>query len=155
MGRPEGPGCYCAANNIIRGVIDRLGNDYEYVVIDNEAGMEHISRQTTRHIDYLFVVSDPTYRGLAAAEGIKELVKELSTRGTRVSKAIYVVNRVRGSLPAEFRDKARSAGLEPLYELPADDQVNEMDLAGRALAMLSAESSIYQAVHGLAVAVGL
>jgi len=65
MGRPEGPTCYCAANNMLRSSIDRMGNDYAYVVIDNEAGMEHISRQTTRNVDHLFIVTDATMRGLA------------------------------------------------------------------------------------------
>jgi len=155
MGRPEGPGCYCAANNIIRGVIDRLGNDYAWVVIDNEAGMEHISRQTTRHIDVLFVVSDPTYRGLTAAQGIGELVKELSTRGTRVSKLVYVVNRVQDGLPEAFRSKAAEMGISPLHVLPADPKIGEFDLAGRPLVELDESSAIYQAVRKLAIEVGL
>lgn len=155
MGRPEGPGCYCAANNIIRNIIDELGDDYDWVVIDNEAGMEHISRQTTRHIDHLFVISDPTWRGLTAAQGIKQLVGELSTLGTRVSHTHYVVNRVRGSVPAEFREKAEEMGLQPLVILPADEQVNEFDLAGRPLIELDDRSPLYQAVRALAQDAGL
>jgi len=80
MGRPEGPTCYCAANNMLRGCIDTMGDDYPWVVIDNEAGMEHISRQTTRDVDVLFVVSDPNYRGISTAEHIVRLIKELGTR---------------------------------------------------------------------------
>ena len=155
MGRPEGPGCYCAANNIIRGVIDRLGNDYRWVVIDNEAGMEHISRQTTRHIDYLFVVSDPTYRGLTAAEGIRILVDELSTRGTRVSHMVFVINRVPDDVPDAFRSKAADMGIKPLHILPADAQISEFDIAGRPLVELDGQSRIYQRVRQLAVEVGL
>jgi CO dehydrogenase maturation factor len=155
MGRPEGPGCYCAANNIIRNVIDRLGNDYDWVVIDNEAGMEHISRQTTRHIDYLFVVSDPTLRGLTAAQGIGQLVLELSTRGTRVSRVIYVVNRVQNGLPEAFLARAAEMGLAPLYSLPADPLVAELDLAGRPLIELGQDSILYRAVRDLAIQVGL
>ena len=155
MGRPEGPGCYCAANNILRAVIDRLGNQYDFVVIDNEAGMEHISRQTTRHVDYLFVVSDPTYRGLTAAQGIRQLVEDLSTRGTRVSKLIYVINRVPDGLPEAFYQKATQLGVTPLHVLPADDQIGQFDLAGRPLIELSEGSSIYRAVRKLALEVGL
>jgi CO dehydrogenase maturation factor len=155
MGRPEGPGCYCAANNIIRGVIDQLGNDYSWVVIDNEAGMEHISRQTTRHIDCLFVVSDPTYRGLTAAEGIGKLVDELSTRGTRVSKLLYVINRTQGDLPEAFRTRATEMGVTPLHVLPADPQIGQFDLAGRPLVEMDENSAIYQAVRKLAVEAGL
>ncbi|MFN2124961.1 MAG: AAA family ATPase, partial [Candidatus Promineifilaceae bacterium] len=70
MGKPEGPGCYCAVNHNLREVIDAISSNYRYVVIDNEAGMEHLSRRTTRDVQYLFVVSDPTQRGLVAAERI-------------------------------------------------------------------------------------
>jgi CO dehydrogenase maturation factor len=155
MGRPEGPGCYCAANNIIRHIIDELGNDYDWVVIDNEAGMEHISRQTTRHIDYLFVISDPTLRGLTAAQGIKELVAELSSRGTRVSRLLYVINRVRGELPETFRKKVEEMGLAPLYTLPADEQINDFDLTGRPLIELDDQTVIYQAVRTLVMEAGI
>jgi len=155
MGRPEGPGCYCAANNIIRNIIDQLGDDYDWVVIDNEAGMEHISRQTTRHIDYLFVISDPTWRGLTAAEGIKQLVKELSSQGTRVSKVFYVINRVHGELPEIFQQKADEMELTPLFTLPADEQINEFDITGKPLVELDDQSTIYQAVRALILETGL
>ena len=62
MGRPEGPGCYCMANNILREVIGKLTGNYKFVVIDNEAGMEHLSRRTEEEVDHLFVVSDPAPR---------------------------------------------------------------------------------------------
>ena len=68
MGRPEGPGCYCAANNIIRKYTDQLADDYSYVVIDNEAGMEHLSRRTTHKVDLLLIVSDPTQKGVLTAK---------------------------------------------------------------------------------------
>ena len=77
MGRPEGPGCYCAANNIIRKYTDKLSETYSYVVIDNEAGMEHLSRRTTHKVDLLLIVSDPTVRGIKTAQRIAGLVKEL------------------------------------------------------------------------------
>jgi len=155
MGRPEGPGCYCAANNIIRNIIDSMGNEYDWVVIDNEAGMEHISRQTTRHIDHLFVVTDPTLRGLTAAQGIGKLVKELGQRGTRVSHLYYVMNRVTGDLPEAFLARAEELGVAPLHVLPADPLVNEFDMAGRPLIELGEETPIYQAVRTLAHNVGL
>ena len=67
MGRPEGPGCYCAANNMLRAIVDSIADSYQWVVIDNEAGLEHLSRRTTRDVDLLFVVSDPTIRGITTA----------------------------------------------------------------------------------------
>ena len=77
MGRPEGPGCYCAANSLARRYIDILTDNYKYVVIDNEAGMEHLSRLTTQNVDLLFVVSDPTVRGIRTPGRILEVVREL------------------------------------------------------------------------------
>ena len=155
MGRPEGPGCYCAANNILRAVIDRLGNDYDYVVIDNEAGMEHISRQTARHIDILFIVSDPTVRGLSAAEGIARLATELGAHGTRVSRMYAVVNRWSGAFPAGFLERIRAAGLEFIGTLPNDPQVGELDLAGRPLVELGEDSPLYRAAKEIFQKVGI
>ncbi len=76
MGRPEGPGCYCAANHLLRASIDRIAKNYDYVVVDSEAGMEHISRQTTQDVDFLVIVTDPTMRGLTAAVRTRDLIKE-------------------------------------------------------------------------------
>ncbi|NLE76396.1 MAG: AAA family ATPase [Chloroflexi bacterium] len=155
MGRPEGPGCYCAANNILRNVIDQLGNQYEFVVIDNEAGMEHISRQTTRHIDHLFITSDATLRGLSAAAGILRLVDELSARGTRVSATHFVVNRFSGELPAKLRTFAQEEGLTVVGTLPNDPLITQYDLEGRPLIDLPPDSPAVQAVAAIAAKVGV
>ncbi len=80
MGRPEGPGCYCYANNLLRDILQTLAANYAYVVIDNEAGMEHLSRRTRQTIDYLLIVSDPSTRGIATAGRISRLLSELDTR---------------------------------------------------------------------------
>ena len=77
MGRPEGPGCYCFANNLLRILIERLGKNYSYMIVDNEAGMEHFSRRTTRKIDLLFIVSDYSIIGLRSAKRILDLTREL------------------------------------------------------------------------------
>ena len=93
MGRPEGPGCYCAANNIIRKYTDKLSETYSYVVIDNEAGMEHLSRRTTHKVDLLLIISDPTVRGIKTAKRISDLVKELALD---VDRHVLIINRVAG-----------------------------------------------------------
>src|SRR5512136_3208345 len=80
MGRGEGPGCYCAVNHNLREVIDSMSRHYAYVVIDNEAGMEHLSRRTTRDVQHLLVVSDPSQRGLVAAERIAGFRNDLDIR---------------------------------------------------------------------------
>jgi CO dehydrogenase maturation factor len=146
MGRPEGPTCYCAANNMLRTCIDRLGNDYAYVVIDNEAGMEHISRQTTRDVDVLFIISDPTFRGLMAAEHIVRLVKEL---GTRIDQSYLVINNVVGDLPEALLQRAASLGVTLLGTLPHDPAVSDYDLRGRPLVELDDTSLVYPAVKAL------
>ena len=91
MGRPEGQGCYCAANHMLRSIVDGIGAGYDYVVMDNEAGMEHLSRRTTRDVDHLLLVTDASQRGLVAAEAMVTLSKELDIN---VRQRYLVVNRV-------------------------------------------------------------
>jgi CO dehydrogenase maturation factor len=146
MGRPEGPGCYCAANHMLREAIDRLGDNYRSVVIDNEAGMEHISRQTTRDVDWLFIISDPSQRGLAAAEQIVRLVNSL---GTRIGHSGLIVNRVAADLPAEFRERAEALGVPLLGLLPQDPTISTYDAEGRPLIDLDDSSAIYPAVKAI------
>ncbi len=152
MGRPEGPGCYCAANNILRNVIDRLGNQYDYVVIDNEAGMEHISRQTAREVNNLFIITDQTWRGLAAAGHIAALIREL---GTRVHDAYLVINRTDRDLPAAWKQKIQEYRLDWIGTLPNDPTVAEFDLVGRPIIEIGEESPIYQAVALIAAQAGI
>jgi len=152
MGRPEGPGCYCAANAILRNVIDRLKQDYDYVVIDNEAGMEHISRQTTQSVDHLFVISDPTVRGLVAARGIVELAREL---GTRIRRSYLVINRLNGDLPEPLKVKAEETGIALAGTLPEDPLVAEFDIKGKPLIELDSNAPIYLAVKEILCRTGL
>jgi CO dehydrogenase maturation factor len=146
MGRPEGPGCYCAANHMLRQAIDRLGDSYRAVVIDNEAGMEHISRQTTRDVDWLFIVSDPSQRGLAAAE---QIVRLLSSLGTRIGRAGLVVNRVDGELPDALRERIDKLGVPLLGVLPQDSAIGRLDAEGRPLVVLDDSSKVYPALKAI------
>jgi len=153
MGRPEGPGCYCAANNILRNVIDHLGDQYDFVLIDNEAGMEHLSRQTTRSIDKLFIVTDMTMRGLAAASHISRLVNEL---GTRVRDVYLVLNRTdKNHIPEIIKQKIEELGLDLIGALPNDGVITEFDLVGRPIFEVSEETPIYKAVAKIAVKAGI
>lgn len=146
MGRPEGPGCYCAANHMLRSAIDSLGDAYRYVVIDNEAGMEHISRQTTRDVDRLFIISDPTQRGLAAASYIVRLVESL---GTRIDRSGLVLNRVKGGLQPAVREAADALGVPLFGTLPEDPVISSFDAEGRPLIELDESSAVYPAVEAL------
>ncbi len=152
MGRPEGPGCYCAANSILRNVIDRLGNQYDFVVIDNEAGMEHISRQTAREVDKLFIITDMTMRGVAAAGHIAYLIKEL---GTRVHETYLVINRADSNVPTMIKQKIEELKLNLIGTLPQDGMVTEFDMIGKPIIEISEESSIYKAVIEIAVKAGI
>jgi CO dehydrogenase maturation factor len=146
MGRPEGPGCYCAANHMLRQAVDRLGDSYRTVVIDNEAGMEHISRQTTRDVDWLFIVSDPSQRGLAAAEHIVHLIGSL---GSRIGRTGLIINRLDGELPAALRDRIDSLGVPLLGVLPQDPAIGILDAEGSPLVTLDCTSKIYPAVKAI------
>ncbi|MBE0416072.1 MAG: AAA family ATPase [Dehalococcoidia bacterium] len=152
MGRPEGPGCYCAANNMLRHCIDRLGGNYDYVVIDSEAGMEHISRQTTRDVDILLLTSDPTIRGVSAAARMKELIGELRTHVGRIA---LVVNRVSESLPQEIEQAIEEAKLDLIGVLPEDPGMMELEIRGAPLTELPSESPLQQGVLALAKGLGL
>ncbi|MDP2953873.1 MAG: AAA family ATPase [Chloroflexota bacterium] len=139
MGRPEGPGCYCAANNMLRTSIDRLAKNYDYVVIDCEEGMEHISRQTTRDVNILLLVSDPTMKGITTAARMKELIGELRTK---VGKIGLVVNRVNGGLSEPVRRAMEEAGLELLATIPEDRAVRDLDASGTPLTQLPLDSPL-------------
>ena len=128
MGRPEGTGCYCAVNNLLAGFIERLSDNYPYIVMDNEAGMEHISRLTTRNVDLLLVVSDTSRRGLQTASRINELAKNLSVV---TGKSYLVLNRANEALPDPVRNMIKNEGLELVGTIPEDSAVYEYDLNGR------------------------
>jgi len=146
MGRPEGQGCYCAANHMLRTVIDNIGDTYEYVVVDNEAGMEHISRRTTRDVDLLLIVSDPTIRGIKTAGHIGKLADEIEID---VRRKMLILNRVAGDLPDPLQEAVDELDLELGAVIPADDKVNELDALGRPLIQLNGDSPSYREIEAL------
>ena len=152
MGRPEGPGCYCPANYVLRLFLDKLTEAYDYVVIDNEAGMEHISRQTSRDIHTMLLVSDPTIRGVTAAGRAQALVKEL---GNRVSQTFLVINRVSGELSQEIQGAITAQELKLLALAPADPAVGELDAHGKPVAEIPPDSPLRAAVLDIARKLGL
>jgi CO dehydrogenase maturation factor len=147
MGRPEGRGCYCAANHLLRNIVDGICKTYDFVIMDNEAGMEHLSRRTTRDVDHLLLVSDSSLRGLAAAEAMLALSKELEIS---VSKTYLVVNRVIGELPSAWDKKIEAFGVPLLAKIPYDPQIVEFDSNGRPLVELPNDAPISQAVAQIA-----
>jgi len=152
IGRPEGPGCYCAANEWLRHSIDRLAQNYRYVVIDCEAGMEHISRQTTRDIDILLITSDPTQRGITTAAKMKELITELRSR---VGKISLVVNRAPNGLPPEIMEAINSHGLELIATIPEDPRIADLEVKGMPIIELPPDSPLQLKVKEVASKLGL
>jgi CO dehydrogenase maturation factor len=150
MGRPEGPGCYCAANSMLRHTIDRLSKSYGYVVIDNEAGLEHLSRRTTQNVDLLLIVSDPTIRGLATAERVSQLIDELKTQ---VGHIRLLVNRVptnesgEAVLAPHLTQFIEERNLKLAGVIPLDPLVAEYDSVGRPLVQLPHDSPARRAVE--------
>ena len=128
MGQPEGAGCYCAANNLLTGFLDKLIGNYPYIVMDNEAGMEHISRLTTSNVDILLIVADTSRRGLQAAIRIEQLAKILNIG---VGKSYLVINQTREAPSDMVLDMISKENLELAGTIPADDTVYEYDLNGR------------------------
>ncbi|MFA5177294.1 MAG: AAA family ATPase [Candidatus Omnitrophota bacterium] len=127
MGRPEGPGCYCYVNNALRNVMGKLVKDYDFVVMDNEAGLEHLSRRTTGQADSLVVVSDATVVGLKAAQRIAALVREL---GLKTRQEFLIVNRC----PAEVdKAKLKDLKLDFLGALANDPEIEDLSLKGDSL----------------------
>lgn len=143
MGRPEGPGCYCAANNIIRKYSDQLSDAYTYVVVDNEAGMEHLSRRTTHEVNLLLIVSDPTVRGIQTARRINNLVDELSLE---VRTKAVIINRVSGTEGDELKKYAGGFDLNVTGLIPQDSLISDYDLKGRPIIELPADSPALRAV---------
>lgn len=128
MGQPEGAGCYCAANTLLTGFLEKLSGNYPYIVMDNEAGMEHISRLTTKNVDTLLLVADTSRRGLQAAFRINKLAKELHIG---VEKSYLVINQVKDVPSATVLDMVEKEGLELAGTIPEDETLYEFDLNGR------------------------
>jgi CO dehydrogenase maturation factor len=146
MGRPEGPGCYCAANNMLRNIVDRMTKAYDWVVIDNEAGLEHLSRRTTRDVDVLLIVSDPTLRGITTAGRVVELISELKTQ---IGKHFLVVNRVTGDLTPELLAAIERLHLNLVGTVPMDPLVAQFDAVGRPMVDLPADSPVCNALRAI------
>jgi CO dehydrogenase maturation factor len=147
MGRPEGPGCYCAVNNLLRQYLSRISKQYKYVVMDNEAGMEHLSRRTTDGVDVLLITSDPTLVSIRSAARIQEIalqiklrIKEIYLVINRISESKDISSLISGSIPDR---------LSLLENIPEDPLVLEASEKEKDLLSLPTESPSFQAVGRL------
>ena len=140
MGKPEGPGCYCFVNNVLRGIVSKLIKDYDFVVIDNEAGLEHLSRRTTREADTLLVVSDPTAAGLRAAQRIYNLAQELNIK---TKKNLLIINR------SNTKPKNLVKELEFLGHIAEDADIQKFSINGHSLLDLKNDNSALEGLRSL------
>ena len=146
MGRGEGPECYCYPNVVIRKLIDDWAKNYSYVIMDNEAGMEHLSRRTTQKIDELLLVSDHSVKGLRAAARIRELVAELKLIVKRES---IIINLVPAAIDPLLSREMERLGIVPAATIPLDEDVRRYDLEQKPLFDLPDTSQAVTAVNGL------
>jgi len=146
MGRPEGSGCYCAANSLLVGFLEKLVDNYPYIVMDNEAGMEHVSRLTTKNVNLLLLVSDPSRRGLQAALRIDALTRELNIG---VGKSYIIINQVKEPPSAEVLKLIADAGVELAGTVPEDRMVYDFDYKGRPTIQMPDTSPCVQAAFAI------
>ena len=142
MGQPEGAGCYCAANTLLTNFLDRMQGNYPYIVMDNEAGMEHISRLTTKNVDVLLVVSDTSRRGIQAATRINKLAGELNI-GIKQSYAI--INQAQEAPSDAMLAVLKEGGLKLAGTVPTDPVVYDFDMHGRPTVEMPDESASVKA----------
>ncbi|MFC1917158.1 AAA family ATPase [Chloroflexota bacterium] len=147
MGRGEGPECYCYPNVVIRKLIDEWSKNYDFVIMDNEAGMEHLSRRTTQDVDELLMVSDHSIKGVRAVEHIRELVKELKLVVKRQSIVINLVPE--GKIDPLLSEELTKLSMTPGAVIPYDEEVKRYDLEQKSLLDLPDTSKAVKAVKEL------
>lgn len=143
MGRGETPDCYCAINHVLRGFLDTLSQNYKFVVLDNEAGMEHISRRTTYDVDVLLMISDENPVAIQSVKRIDELVDEMEVQ---VKKKYLLLNDIRGPLPQKAKQEIENSELELLGRIPHDEELLELCWEGRPINELNSDSPAKKSV---------
>jgi len=145
MGKPEGPGCYCYINNVLRTLVEKLTKSYSYTVIDNEAGMEHLSRRTARTIDLLFIVSDATLIGIKSAKRIYDLAKELDIA---IGRPYLIMNKTK-DFAEGIRDEIKNMGIELVGVVPEDEALYRFTVEGKPITALDENSPAKKAIAGI------
>lgn len=142
MGRPEGPGCYCYANNVLKSVLDEISSQYPMVVLDNEAGLENLSRRIVQQVELLILVSDPSKRGFTTVRRLHALAREM---GIRFGRLAIIINRVRSAecSPAVAGLKT-DTGADYVVCLPENDELAEMGESGKNLWPISPDNAVMQ-----------
>ncbi len=150
MGQPDGPGCYCAANQYLAMTMDKLAENYQYIIVDNEAGMEHLSRMNLRAIDYLLIVSDPSARGIMTARRIADITKPLQLE---VEKQYLIVNRAPDPVSPVLQEKideaVQNADMNLAGIISASDDLIDQELSGNSYLQLADNTKVIQQAYAI------
>ncbi len=142
MGRPEGPGCYCYANNVLKTALSKMTTQYPYVVLDNEAGLENLSRRIIQHVNLFVMVTDPSQRGLETITRLHALAKEM---GIHYDQLAVIVNRLRKNKQPEISEKLKETlNAEIIIGIPDDDELAEFAEEGKSLFQLSKQNPAFR-----------
>jgi CO dehydrogenase maturation factor len=152
MGGPQGAGCYCYPNDILRKYLEDIGENYDFVVVDSEAGLEHISRRTIPRIDEMFVISDSSARGIRSAGRVHELIRGLKSA---VSTLHLIVTKTSEGTIESLSEEIKLTGLTVIGDIPLDPLVVEYDLAGKALFDLPDDAVSVKAVEKILSRAGI
>ncbi|NLJ56689.1 MAG: AAA family ATPase [Firmicutes bacterium] len=147
MGNPEGPGCYCYPNDLLRLYLEKLRTNYDYVFVDNEAGLEHLSRRIIDNIDYILITSDATARGIRSAGRVLEIIKSVKIEAKKI---FLIITRTRNGEEKNLQAEIAKTGLEVLGTVPMDENVFKFDLDDKPLFQLPEDSPAYRAVAEIA-----
>jgi CO dehydrogenase maturation factor len=146
MGRPEGPGCYCYANNLFSDVIKELSGNYPFIVIDNEAGLENLSRRLYRKINLLIIAGDPSKRGIQTMRRLYDLATEM---GIEYDRLALVANMVRnGAMQQDLTGTVRETGADYLLTLPFDPEISLAAEKGQSMLELPASNPVLSGIAG-------
>ncbi len=143
MGRPEGPGCYCYANNVLRDIVAKIIKQYAFCLIDNEAGMEHLSRRTTRAADFFILISDPTAVGMRSIARIRNLIDELEFK---FKKIFLFINKVQDSV--KLIPEVEKLNFDKIYQLPFDEEVYELSVKGKSVLDIKKTNQVFKKIEG-------
>ena len=153
MGRTQGKGCYCYVNGVLKSQVDKYAKNYRYVVMDNEAGLEHVARGTLPKVDTMLLISDCSRRGIQAAARVAEIVEEMQLNPGTMG---LIVNRApNGELDAGVMEEIEKHGLKLLGVLPQDEGVYRCDCDGEPSAKLPQNNPVKAAVKGIMQSLGL
>ncbi|MBP3305520.1 MAG: AAA family ATPase [Oscillospiraceae bacterium] len=153
MGRTQGKGCYCYVNGVLKTQVDKYAKNYRYIVMDNEAGLEHVARGTLPHVDTMLLISDCSRRGIQAVARIAEMIGEMGLKPGRMG---LIVNRApEGALDEGIRQEIEKHGLTLLGVLPQDEAVYRCDCAGEPSAKLPDSNPVKTALRGILQSIGL